>query len=76
MGGTVFLTKANTLQELTTAAVDVVKHNETAATPLGGTYSNEEFAGSTVGICEPCKPRLNRFRPRRSEETQNLHSKI
>ena len=33
MGVTVFLTKANTLQELTTATVDVVKHNETAATP-------------------------------------------
>lgn len=44
MGVTVFLAKANTLQELTTAAVDVVKHNKTAATPLGGTYSDEEFA--------------------------------
>lgn len=44
MGITLFLAKANTEQEVTSAVVDVVKHNQTDPVELGGQYTDEEFA--------------------------------
>ena len=44
MGITLFLAKANTEQEVTSAVVDVVKHNQADMVELGGQYTDEEFA--------------------------------
>ena len=44
MGRTVFLAKANTIQEMCLAVTDMAAHNEAPMEKLGGLYSDDEFA--------------------------------